>query len=34
MAGVPGDVRELSAGDLAIFELKRDLTATRPTADG
>ncbi|HEX5299819.1 MAG TPA: glycosyl hydrolase family 65 protein [Streptosporangiaceae bacterium] len=33
-AGVPGDVRELSAGDRAIFELRRDSTATRPRADG
>src|SRR5689334_15598106 len=33
-AGVPGDLRELSAGDQAIFELKRDLTASWPAADG
>jgi hypothetical protein len=33
-AGVPGDLRELSAGDQAVFELKQDLTASWPAADG
>ncbi len=33
-AGVPGDIRELSAGDQAIFEVRQDLTTIRPSADG
>jgi len=32
--GVPGDVRALCAGDRTVFELRQDVTATRPPADG
>jgi hypothetical protein len=32
--GVPGDVRELCPGDRTMFELRQDLTTTRPSADG
>jgi trehalose/maltose hydrolase-like predicted phosphorylase len=32
--GIPGDVRELCPGDQTMFELRQDLAATRPPADG